>query len=70
VTSVKQGIEHCRQPLDSSRERLAECWQDMAERAGTTSISVRTTNIGQKIAAPQPAPAKAEAGQWMKQGTT
>jgi hypothetical protein len=67
---VKQGIEHCRPPLDGSRERLAECWQDMAERAGTTSISVRTTNIGQKIEAHQPAAAGSGADEWVKQGIT
>jgi len=68
VTSVKQGIEHCRQPLEGIREKLAECWQDMAERAGTTSISVRTTNIGQKIAAQ--AAGEGEAAEWAKQGIT
>lgn len=69
ATGVKQGIEHCRQPLDASRARLAECWQDMAERAGETSISVRTTNIGQQIEAPHPAAGTAEA-EWLKQGIT
>jgi hypothetical protein len=69
VATVKKGIEHCRLPLENSRARLAECWQDMAERAGTTSISVRATAIGQKIAAPQPA-AEAEADEWLNQGIT
>jgi hypothetical protein len=68
VTSVKRGIEHCRQPLSGSRERLVECWQDIAERAGTTSISVRTTNIGQKIEKQHAAAAEAE--EWAKQGIT
>jgi len=49
ANSVKQGIEQCRQPLDGSGKALAACWQEIAERAGMTSISVRTTNIGQKI---------------------
>jgi hypothetical protein len=49
VTSVKQGIEYCRQPLDDVRNQLAECWQEIAERVGMTSVSVRTTNIGQKV---------------------
>ena len=49
VTSVKQGIEHCRHPLEEAGKALAECWQEIAERAGMTSISVRTTSIGQKI---------------------
>jgi hypothetical protein len=49
VTSVKQGIDHCRQPIEETRNYLAACWQEIAERVGMTSISVRTTNIGQKI---------------------
>lgn len=51
VTSLKQGIEHCVQSLEIARTTLAECWQEVAERGGT-SVSVRTTNIGQKITAP------------------
>ncbi len=47
--SVKQGIEQCRQPLDRASKALAACWQEIAERVGMTSVSVRTTNIGQKI---------------------
>lgn len=47
--SVKNGIERCREPLDGARKALADCWQEIAERVGTTSISVRTSNIGQKI---------------------
>jgi|SRR5215831_1926598 len=50
ASSVKQGIEQCPLPLEQSRRTLGECWQELAEKAGTTSISVRTTNIGQKIA--------------------
>jgi hypothetical protein len=49
--SVKNGIERCREPLDGARKALADCWQEIAERAGTTQISVRTSNIGQKIIA-------------------
>jgi len=49
VTSVKQGIDHCRFPLEEAGKALSECWQEIAERAGSTSISVQTTNIGQKI---------------------
>jgi hypothetical protein len=47
--SVKQGIEQCRQPLDAANKALAACWQEIAERVGMTSVSVRSTNIGQKI---------------------
>lgn len=47
--SVKDGIEQCRQPLDGVSNALTGCWQEIAERVGTTSISVQTSNIGQKI---------------------
>lgn len=47
--SVKDGIEQCRQPLDSSSKALAACWQEIAERVGMTTVSVQATNIGQKI---------------------
>lgn len=49
VTSVKQGIEHCRQPIEDAGKALAECWQEIAERVGMTSVSVQTTSIGQKM---------------------
>jgi hypothetical protein len=49
VTTVKQGIEQCRDPLESSNKAVAECWEEIAARIGTTSISVRTTAIGQNI---------------------
>jgi len=49
ANSVKQGIEQCRYPLDGVSKALAACWQEIAERVGTTSISVQATNIGQKI---------------------
>jgi hypothetical protein len=67
VATVKLGIEHCRKPLDESRNALAECWQELAERAGGTSVSVRTTNIGQQITAPADAAAGEE---WVKRGAT
>ena len=47
--SVKEGIEQCRQPLDGASKALAACWQEIAERVGMTSVSVQSTNIGQKI---------------------
>jgi hypothetical protein len=49
ANSVKEGIEQCRQPLDAANKALAGCWQEIADRVGTTSVSVQTTNIGQKI---------------------
>jgi hypothetical protein len=49
ANSVKSGIEQCREPLDGASKGLAACWQEIAERVGMTSVSVQTTNIGQKI---------------------
>src|SRR5579872_1227382 len=46
VTSVQQGIDHCRPPLDEAGQALAECWQEIAERVGAASVSVQNTNIG------------------------
>jgi len=46
---MKQGIEECRQPLEDLSRTVARCWQEIAEHAGATSVSVRTTNIGQRI---------------------
>jgi hypothetical protein len=48
--SVKQAVESCRHPLDESGEALFQCWQDIGERAGTTSVSVHTTTVGQRFA--------------------
>lgn len=47
--SVKEGVEQCRQPMEGASKALAACWQEIAERVGMTSVSVQTTNIGQKI---------------------
>lgn len=49
VTSVRLGIEHCGPPLEEAGKALAECWQEIAERVGSTSVSIRTENVGQKV---------------------
>jgi hypothetical protein len=51
ASSVKHGLDECRQPLDAVSKALAACWQEIAERVGTTNISVQATNIGQQISA-------------------
>jgi len=56
ATSVRQGIDQCRTPLDDARAKLAECWQEIAERAGMTSISVSATSIGPRMFGSAPAP--------------
>ena len=54
ASSVKHGLEQCRQPIDAVSKALIACWQEIAERVGTTNISVHTTNIGQQITAAVP----------------
>jgi hypothetical protein len=49
ASGTKRGITDCRQPLEEVSLGMARCWQEIAEHAGATSISVRTTNIGQKV---------------------
>jgi hypothetical protein len=53
VAAVKQGIERCRPPLQGAAEALVDCWKEIAERVGMTSVSVCTTSIGQNIAIPE-----------------
>src|SRR5713226_5228658 len=43
---VKDAIEGCRHPLDQAADALFECWQEIGERVGTTSVSVRSTIDG------------------------
>ncbi len=50
--SVTQAVDACRQPLDETGLALVRCWQVIAERIGTMSVSVQATNIGQQLAVP------------------
>lgn len=54
ANSMKHGIEQCRGPLEETANALTACWQELAERVGTTNISVSTRNIGQKIVTKDP----------------
>jgi hypothetical protein len=65
ANSTKEGIEECRAPLDQLSQALITCWQELAERLGTTNISVHTTSIGQQIRA-----AKSELGELEIEGVT
>jgi len=47
VTTVKQGIDHCRHPVEDVGNRITECWQEIAERVGFTSVGVNATAVGQ-----------------------
>jgi hypothetical protein len=50
--SVKEGLDRCQQPLYDVNQALFRCWQEIAERAGMTSVAVQTTSIGQQITTP------------------
>jgi hypothetical protein len=60
VDVVRQGIEHCRVPLDEVRDAQFLCWQELVERVSTASVSVHNTTIGQQITAPELAGKEAE----------
>jgi hypothetical protein len=49
--SVIQGLDQCRVPVRELDEAILLCWRELAERLGTRSVSVQTTNIGQQISA-------------------
>jgi hypothetical protein len=63
--AVRQGIDHCRQQIEQARSAMKVCWQEIAERVGTTNVSISTTNIGQKIVT-----AHADAKHMMEEGVT
>jgi len=65
AASTKRGIEECREPLDAANQALAACWQELAERLGMMSISVRQKIVGQQIAVP-----KAKVGDLETEGVT
>jgi hypothetical protein len=52
ATNVKAALESCREPLYEVNQTLFACWQELTERIGTTSVSVKATNIGQQITVP------------------
>jgi hypothetical protein len=47
--NVKRDIDVCRYKLDLTRKALTACWQELAEHAGKTNISVQATNVGQQF---------------------
>ena len=47
--NVRRDLDVCRHELDTTRKALIACWQELAEHAGTTNVSVQATNIGQQI---------------------
>jgi hypothetical protein len=48
---VKQGLEQSRALVEEIRNTLFLCWQELAERIATASVSIQNTTIGQVSAA-------------------
>lgn len=53
ASTVKVGIEQCREPLELASRALAACWGELAERLGTVNITMQATNVGQQITVPK-----------------
>jgi hypothetical protein len=60
VNRVNEALYQCHYLLYDVDQALLQCWEEVAERAGMTSVSVRATNIGQQIAVPEGWDAKQE----------
>ena len=53
-SGVKSALDSCREPLYNVNQSLFVCWQEITEHMGTSSVSVRTTTIGQQVSVPLP----------------
>jgi len=51
VESIRRGVEVCTSAIRAVNGAYFHCWQEIAERVGTNSVSVQTTTVGQQIAA-------------------
>jgi hypothetical protein len=51
VTVVKQGLEQSEMLSEGVANGLFLCWQELAERIASTSVSIRNTAIGQQVSA-------------------
>lgn len=50
---IKMELESCQEHLFLTSQALFRCWVELAEWIGMTSISVRTTTVGQQFRVPQ-----------------
>jgi hypothetical protein len=50
---VRGNVERCHEPLHAVTLALFRCWQEVAEAAGRTTVSVQTKNIGQQVVMPE-----------------
>jgi hypothetical protein len=46
---VRQALEQCKMLLEEIADGLFLCWQELAERIATTTVSIRNTSIGQQV---------------------
>ena len=46
---LKEALDRCKQPSFDVHQALFVCWQELTERIGINTVSVITTNIGQRI---------------------
>jgi hypothetical protein len=46
VRGVEDALDRCRQPADGVTRALFQCWQELTDRIGGISISVRTQATG------------------------
>lgn len=58
---VTQALDACQEPQYEAGQALVRCWQAIAERIGTMSVSVQATAVGQHVAVPTSAGAVPEA---------
>jgi|SRR5581483_6142575 len=49
ANTVEEMLDRLQRPLYGVNRALLQSWQEIAERVGTTSVSVRTTTVGQNI---------------------
>lgn len=47
--AVELGIPRCQLLLNDASKSLAACWEEVAEHAGMTGVSVRVTSVGQEM---------------------
>jgi hypothetical protein len=46
---VGNTLDRCQQNVYHVSQALFQCWQEIAERSGMTSVSVQTRNVGQQF---------------------
>jgi len=50
---VGDTLDRCQQHINRVSRALHRCWQDIGERSGVSSVSVRNTSVGQQVLVPE-----------------